>query len=204
MVERNESLPDKLEIFPSGEIPEEESAELAEISHAELLAEAFVALTNEFDTHGNTQKFQELTGEYAGKILAFWNKKIEGCEEVLKEGLTKEAKWEIGEDEKIAVREKWINKDTKILEIKRRTATEDDEILIAVNKKTGLADESIQPTTINSEISPNPNQPPDIFYKVVLRGGNISTFGQILIKSDPEQKRPHIKNTRIIDCSILG
>jgi len=63
-----ENVLDQFKIFFEG-TASKELEQLPEISHAELLSEAFKALSNELDSHGNTDKFQELRKKYSLRLL---------------------------------------------------------------------------------------------------------------------------------------
>jgi len=75
MKEQKDNLSDIAKVFFAEKIIKERSEELAEMSHAKLLSEAFESLSNELDTHGNTAKFQELRKEHSLKLIKFWENK---------------------------------------------------------------------------------------------------------------------------------
>jgi len=205
MNNHKENLPDKIEIFFAEKITKEESEELAEMSHAKLLSEAFETLFNELDNHGNTVKFQELRKEHSLKLLKFWQNKIKIYQKAQKEGLIKEGEpYPLGDETiSVVVCGVYEDEDSAFLQINRHTKTEKDEVQITADKETGI-DEFAFPPTIKSEVKFDPEEAPDIYYKVVFRKAKISTLERTLVHTDPNNQRPYIKDTRCIDCSIFG
>lgn len=185
------------ESFPFLRITEQESRKFAEISHSVLLEKTFNAFTSELDTNVNTPKFKKLRKEYGDALVAYWENKRMIVEKAKKEGLVQK-EYIVG-DERISVSQVgvWGRNDEPVLEIKRRTKTEEDDVFITVSRETGL----MFPQTIRSEIRTDPEESSDIFYEVKFKEGKIITFRRTLIKSDPEGNHLYIKDTRIIDFS---
>ncbi|MCJ7804901.1 hypothetical protein MUP35_04190 [Patescibacteria group bacterium] len=200
MKEQKDNLSDIAKVFFAEKITREESEELAEMSHAKLLGEAFEALSKELDTQGNTAKFQELRKEHSLKLIKFWKNKVGVYQKAQKEGLVKVGDSYSHRDETISVVVCGVYEDDNsvFLDIKRHTKTENDEVQMTI-RKTGI-DEFGWPPTIKSEVKLDPKEAPDIYYKVTLRKGIISTFERNLYRTDPNHQRPFIKDTRNITC----
>ena len=205
MTERKDRFPDKTEIFFAEKITKEELEKLTETSHAKLLDKAFTALSDELDIHGNTAEFQKLRKKHSSKILAFWQNKLSIYQEAQKEGLIKEQElYSLGDETiSVVVCGVYEDDDSAILQINRHTKTEKDEVQITADREQGI-DEFVYPPTIKSEVKFDPEEAPDIYYKVVFRKGRISTFERTFVHTDPKHQRPYIKDTRCIDCSIFG
>lgn len=201
MKEQKDNLLDMAKVFFAEKVIKEESEELAEISHTELLSEAFEALSNELDNYGNTAKFQELRKEHSLKLIKFWKNKVEIYQKAQKEGLVKPGdSYSLGEETISAtVCGVYEDDDSVFLDIKRHTKTENDEVQMTIDRKTGI-DEYAFPPIIKSEVKLDPKEAPDIYYKVVLPKGIISTFERSLYHTDPKHQLPFIKDTR----SIIG
>lgn len=196
-------LPDKGP-FLSTQLSEEEMREVSETPHSQLLARAFNALSSELDTNGNSAQFQELRIVHARKLIAYWEGKRKHYLEAQRQGKVGVGGELIAGDERLTVFELGVYEDdeAQALSIHRRTRTEKDEVSIVADIHIGV-DDFMRPPTIKSDIT-DPDEVTDISFKVVFRGGRISTFERTLVRMDPENNRPYIKDTRVIDCSIFG
>jgi len=193
-----ENVLDQFKIFFEG-TASKELEQLPEISHAELLSEAFKALFNELDSHGNTDKFQELRKKYSLRLLKFWQNKIKIYQKAQKQNLVKRGEFYSLGDEAISVSTCGVyeDEDLVVLDIKRHTKTGNDNFQVTINNETGI-DDFLSPPTIKSEVRLDPMEAPDIYYKVVFREGQINTFERTLYHTDPTHKLPFIKDTRSI------
>ena len=195
----------ELAIFGNAELTEKELGEIEGISHSALLEQAFHDLTGELDENGNTEVFGELREKYGRKLITFWQQKRILFEKAVKESRTKAGEEFVNGSERLLVIELGVYErdDEIVLQINRKTDTEEDEVSITVSTERGL-DEFLRPPTIKSKIRTEPTEAPDIYYEVVFRNGKISTFERLIYREDQDHIRPYIKDVRIIDCSIFG
>jgi hypothetical protein len=166
------------------EITEEESKEVRKFSHSVLLEEAFVVLTNKFD-------IQESRKKCADAILAYWQNQKMIYEKAMEERLVQEGEEYIVGEERISI----SYCDSYVLEIKRKTETEEDRVSIRASIKRGLEEFVLSPTiSIASEIKADPEKPAEVFYKVIIKDEKINYF-------ERKRKTSEVENIRTFNFS---
>lgn len=204
----------KLEIFRGGVLSEEEAKILDETSHSALLHGAFTALADELDQNGNTEKFDSLRIGHAVKLMDYWRTKVTVYKQAVAEGRILDGQELIRGNERLTVSQLGVyeNDEEMVLNITRRTKTEDDEVSITASLDSGI-DEFMHPPMIKSKVSTDPDEPSiNLYYELILRSNafypdspfKISTFQRTLVREDPNHVRHYIKDTRIIDSSSFG
>lgn len=185
-----------------------QAAEMAEIEgmpHAELLAKAFQALTQELDTNGNTERFAQIRQRYSRKLIAFWAMKRSAYMRAREEGLIREGEVLQTGDERLTIQKigEMDRDDDMSLLIVRETPLEKDDVSVTINGERGI-DYFLRPPHIKSEIRTESTDAPNLIYEVSFHNKFISTFSRLVVHEDPENQRPYIKDMREIDCSIFG
>ncbi len=174
---------------------------LSRKEYGELLKEAFDSMVVELDTHGNTPEFQSIRRHHSHLLIGYWQARREAYEASTSGAVGEEL---VTGDEKLVVFKLGVygDEDSEVLSIERRTPTQKDKVSITADIYHGI-DEFAYPPTLESEISFEAGEAPDLYYKAVFRQGRISTFERVMIKLDAENRGGYVKDIRVIDCSIL-
>ncbi len=175
-----------------------------EKNHSQILGKVFDELSRELDINGNTKNFNEMRINFANELIDYWKQKNKLYSQAKKENKLVNGKLMIS-DEKLEIAQSGIydNEDEQVLQIKRVTPTEEDEITIIADTM-GKVDQFPYPPTIKSKIKNDPgNDFPDIYYEVIFRRNGISKIKKTTIRTNTENNS-YLKDTREIDCSTFG
>lgn len=188
--------------LPAKFFPDSSEIELPTESHADLLHEAFDSLTEELDTQGNTDRFNQLRGDYAKKIFHFWSQKYAKFEKARQKGQLQSGNMFQDGDERLVFAASSIYEDEQpdILNIHRTTSLEEDDVTIIIDENRGL--HMGFPPEIESKIREIPTDPPNTYYKIVFSNNLISTMTQTRIFANENGRE--VKSTRQIDCPLFG
>lgn len=175
-----------------------------EKNHAQMLDNVFSELSRELDINGNTKNFNKMRIKFADELIDYWKQKNKLYSQAKEENKLVNGKLIIN-DEKLEIIQSGIydNDNEKVLQIKRVTPTEEDEVTITAGVN-GKVDQFPYPPTIKSKIKNDAdNDLPDLYYEVIFRRNGISKIKKTTIRTNTENNS-YMKDTREIDCSTFG
>lgn len=173
--------------------------------HKEIIADVFRTLKEV----QNGDALRIALSVQSRRLLAYWYG--QAAEWVLRfpqrQHLPEDDQWiEVG-NERILVTVKDIDGpvDIRELKIRRETPTEKDEMVIALNRESGVLEleEVMHPVALKSQVSKEPDGYPYIVCQVTFLQGKIAKLDLTELIEDPENILPSFKRTTTLDFSSV-